>query len=229
LWIRTSAFAFVNPYTDEIEYIVCTNSLAKSSATGLPSSAPPGSAEPLGNAPADYRHATSASGSGLDYSLPGSAAASGGYGGYTGYDPTPSPVAAYGSPAGGLQQQQASGRGSVGKTSAGGSPTPPHSVGAWPGQPGTTPGPPTDFYPGAASGSSGGGMSPAGGTRSPTGGYRPPVPGAPGMWQWNNGSTGPTELTAPPTSEAVDMLGLMGGHPQATYENLGSMFTGQYQ
>uniref|UniRef100_A0A146M658 Aryl hydrocarbon receptor nuclear translocator homolog n=1 Tax=Lygus hesperus TaxID=30085 RepID=A0A146M658_LYGHE len=30
IWLRTSAFAFLNPYTDEVEYIVCTNSLAKS-------------------------------------------------------------------------------------------------------------------------------------------------------------------------------------------------------
>lgn len=30
LWLRTSAFAFLNPYTDDVEYIVCTNSTAKS-------------------------------------------------------------------------------------------------------------------------------------------------------------------------------------------------------
>ncbi|MCL4123470.1 UNVERIFIED_CONTAM: hypothetical protein GTU68_006127, partial [Idotea baltica] len=29
VWLRTSAFAFLNPYTDDIEYIVCTNTLAK--------------------------------------------------------------------------------------------------------------------------------------------------------------------------------------------------------
>uniref|UniRef100_A0A0A9Y6W6 Aryl hydrocarbon receptor nuclear translocator homolog n=1 Tax=Lygus hesperus TaxID=30085 RepID=A0A0A9Y6W6_LYGHE len=28
-WLRTSAFAFLNPYTDEVEYIVCTNTPAK--------------------------------------------------------------------------------------------------------------------------------------------------------------------------------------------------------
>jgi len=229
MWVRTSAFTFVNPYTDEIEYIVCTNSLAKPSATGLPTSAPPGSTEPLGGAQ-DYRHGTAAAGgSGLDYSLPGTAnAAAGAYGAYSGYDPNPSPVAAYGSPSG----MQQGGRGSVGKTSAGGSPTPPHSAAAWP-QPGTTPGPPSaDFYSAASGSSAGEGMSPAagGGTRSPNG-YRPAAAGTSGMWQWNAGGT-PADLAGavPPTTEGgVDMLGLMGGHPQATYENLGSMFSGQYQ
>lgn len=29
VWLRTSAFAFLNPYNDDVEYIVCTNTLAK--------------------------------------------------------------------------------------------------------------------------------------------------------------------------------------------------------
>ncbi|XP_045482626.1 aryl hydrocarbon receptor nuclear translocator homolog isoform X3 [Harmonia axyridis] len=29
VWLRTSAFAFLNPYTDDVEYIVCTNTTAK--------------------------------------------------------------------------------------------------------------------------------------------------------------------------------------------------------
>merc|ERR1739844_206383 len=29
IWLRTTAFAFLNPYTDDIEYVVCTNSTAK--------------------------------------------------------------------------------------------------------------------------------------------------------------------------------------------------------
>lgn len=28
-WIRTSSLSFLNPYTEEVEYIVCTNSVTK--------------------------------------------------------------------------------------------------------------------------------------------------------------------------------------------------------
>jgi aryl hydrocarbon receptor nuclear translocator len=204
VWLRTSAFTFVNPYTDEIEYIVCTNSPAKSTGIAAPA------AEPLSNS--DYRHAAAAppATGGLDYSIPGRQDMYGGQAGVYSYDPTPSPVG-YGSPGQGLQP--VGGRGSVGKAS--GSPTPPQS--AWP-QPGTTPGP--ESYP------YGGGMSPS---RSPGGGYvRPGVTAPPaGMWQWQN-NNGAGELSAPPTTESVDMLGML-GHAQPSYETLGSMFTGQYQ
>lgn len=29
LWMRTSSFTFQNPYSDEIEYIICTNTNVK--------------------------------------------------------------------------------------------------------------------------------------------------------------------------------------------------------
>lgn len=29
VWLRTQAYAFLNPYIDEVEYIVCTNSSRK--------------------------------------------------------------------------------------------------------------------------------------------------------------------------------------------------------
>ncbi|KAL4712670.1 hypothetical protein ACJJTC_007967 [Scirpophaga incertulas] len=41
VWLRTSAFAFLNPYNDDVEYIVCTNTLANrslGSTTGEPPS-----------------------------------------------------------------------------------------------------------------------------------------------------------------------------------------------
>ena len=47
------------------------------------------------------------------------------------------------------------------------------------------------------------------------------------MWAWQN-NNGAGDLNAPPTTEGVDMLGML-GHSQPSYENLGSMFTGQYQ
>jgi aryl hydrocarbon receptor nuclear translocator len=201
VWLRTSAYAFLNPYTDDIEYIVCTNSPAKSSSL----SSPP---EPVSSVPGDYRHSTGPGnpGAGLDYSIPGRQDMYGGGPGVYSYDPTPSP--GYGSPGQGLQ-----GRGSVGKAS--GSPTPPQS--AW-SQPGSTPGPAD--YPGYTPG-----MSPA---RSPSTGYRPSPSTAPAMWQWQN-NNGSAELGPPPPPEpGVDMLSMLHG-AAPSYENLGGMFTGQYQ
>ena len=167
VWLRTSAFAFTNPYTDDIEYIVCTNSPAKSNSLSGPT-------DPVAPGAADYRYfltlsssiliciasqpfprhaATTANpGAGLDYSIPGRQDMYGAPGVYS-YDPTPSP--GYGSPGQGLGA--VGGRGSVGKAS--GSPTPPQS--AW-SQPGSTPGP--SDYPAYTPG-----MSPA---RSPGTGYR---------------------------------------------------------
>lgn len=56
VWLRTSAFAFLNPYTDDVEYIVCTNTAAKSlHSTG---EAPPENTEHVA-----YQQP------GLDYSL----------------------------------------------------------------------------------------------------------------------------------------------------------------
>ena len=165
VWLRTSAFAFTNPYTDDIEYIVCTNSPAKSNSLSGPT-------DPVAPGAADYRHAatTANPGAGLDYSIPGRQDMYGAPGVYS-YDPTPSP--GYGSPGQGLGA--VGGRGSVGKAS--GSPTPPQS--AW-SQPGSTPGP--SDYPAYTPG-----MSPA---RSPGTGYRPSPTTASSMWQWqnNNGS-----------------------------------------
>ncbi|KAL1492388.1 hypothetical protein ABEB36_010640 [Hypothenemus hampei] len=56
VWLRTSAFSFLNPYTDEVEYIVCTNTTAKSLHPN---------AEPTTDAPEHVNYQQP----GLDYSL----------------------------------------------------------------------------------------------------------------------------------------------------------------
>lgn len=40
IWLRTQAYAFLNPYSDEVEYIVCTNSSAKSLHVGQGNTTP---------------------------------------------------------------------------------------------------------------------------------------------------------------------------------------------
>ncbi|EEB18222.1 conserved hypothetical protein [Pediculus humanus corporis] len=105
VWLRTSAFAFLNPYTDEVEYIVCTNTTAKSLHSHSENSTNDGSSEPV-----QYQQP------GLDYTIqrrdpvyshmitsahihnnqqgrPASAQNV-----YTSYEPTPSPITGYGSP-----------------------------------------------------------------------------------------------------------------------------------
>ncbi|KAG5885715.1 hypothetical protein JTB14_022806 [Gonioctena quinquepunctata] len=56
VWLRTSAFSFLNPYTDEVEYIVCTNTTAKSLHS-------------TSEAPAETPEQVSYQQPGLDYSL----------------------------------------------------------------------------------------------------------------------------------------------------------------
>ncbi|CAG7837683.1 unnamed protein product [Allacma fusca] len=66
VWLRTSAFAFLNPYTDDVEYIVCTNTSAKAlqhshDATGTGEN----------NNPVDHASVAQTFGAqpGLDYSM----------------------------------------------------------------------------------------------------------------------------------------------------------------
>lgn len=63
VWLRTSAFSFLNPYTDDVEYIVCTNTTAKSlHSTGE------GNAEPTTDQQVNYQQQQQQQ-PGLDYSL----------------------------------------------------------------------------------------------------------------------------------------------------------------
>uniref|UniRef100_A0A8D9EG19 Aryl hydrocarbon receptor nuclear translocator homolog n=1 Tax=Cacopsylla melanoneura TaxID=428564 RepID=A0A8D9EG19_9HEMI len=60
VWLRTSAYAFLNPYNDEVEYIVCTNTTAKSLHSSEGVVAAPVEPEPV------YQQTAPAS---IDYSL----------------------------------------------------------------------------------------------------------------------------------------------------------------
>lgn len=82
IWLRTSSFAFLNPYTNDVEYIVCTNTSAKSlhHQQEVPVSGPEqGPVSSSGdNAMNQYSHgvgpgnllASQTKPEGLDYSLP---------------------------------------------------------------------------------------------------------------------------------------------------------------
>ncbi|CAL4059777.1 unnamed protein product, partial [Meganyctiphanes norvegica] len=77
VWLRTSAFAFLNPYTDDIEYIVCTNTAAKSGGvsgevTGGSGAEQTDSSSSVAAATAasHYVAASAAHQPGIDYSLP---------------------------------------------------------------------------------------------------------------------------------------------------------------
>lgn len=144
VWLRTTAFAFLNPYTDDIEYVVCTNSTAAkggSSATSGAVVTNSSTAAVTASGTDEYRPQTTP-GSGLDYSIGGrpsavagandvysshlsaaaaAAAASSAVSAPYSYDPTTSPAAAanYGPRAASVG----------GKTS--GTPTPPHAAAAW--------------------------------------------------------------------------------------------------
>jgi aryl hydrocarbon receptor nuclear translocator len=264
LWLRTNAFAFLNPYTDDLEYVVCTNSTAKNGSAGSSAAvsaldapvAPVAAPAPVNTSgSADYRHTPN---SGLDYSLaagPGRMYSTGPH--LTpqqqqqqasaqqvySYDPSPSPAGGYGSP-GMVPGPRA---GSVGKNS--GTPTPPQSA-VW-------------TQPSVTVSSDGYHYSNLSPSRSP-GLYRSSASGptgpAPSMWQhWQgNGQATGLELGPPPPHhhhhhhhpqhhELGDMLSMLGGgataaavsaavahHPATAavaggFENIGSMFTGQFQ
>lgn len=66
VWMRTQAYAFLNPYTDDIEYVVCTNSSAKSLHTSHDTV---GATDPA-DTPVSYHPAGGPGAPGLDYSMP---------------------------------------------------------------------------------------------------------------------------------------------------------------
>jgi aryl hydrocarbon receptor nuclear translocator len=272
VWLRTNAFAFLNPYTDDIEYVVCTNSTAKA---GGGAAADPAVAVA---STSEYRHTptnvAAAGGSGLDYSLPSAAVAA-----YSSHlsqqSSTPQPVYSYDhqqpSPAVAAAVAAAAAYGSSpghggGRASknSGGTPTPPQSVWTQPSAAGSVvqqqqqqqqlqqqqqqQQPVSETYQYSnLSGSSPGRVSPGGLYRAP-----PSVASASSMWHWQgNGQATGLELGGHHAvhhhggqhhvgqhQELGDMLHMLGHHSAAAaasqhhhhgFENLGGMFTGQYQ
>ena len=245
MWLRTSAFAFLNPYTDDIEYVVCTNSTAQKSnleqqpaTTTATTATTPQQQQQQSEQYRDYNNTSS-------YSHQQPPTPSSSQQQYS-YDPTPSPVAPYGSPGTATAAMTNTGRTSVGKNS--GTPTPPQS--AWQQQQVHT----TEAYHYSN-------LSPS---RSPSGAYRTAAPSTAAssvpssMWHWQgNGQASGLELghspSAPlgavPVTQAPghqhelvgDMLHMLGHHhghhaaaaaaatPTHGFENLGGMFTGQFQ
>lgn len=319
IWLRTNSFAFLNPYTDDIEYVVCTNSTAKTgsaaSAAAAALSATDNAATSNPTAPtvtpvthqpivspthhhqnqsqhaaetqhsqqsqhqvADYRQQQQpppTAPSGLDYSMGGrqdiysshlGASGPTGAGGPAGsapqsvysYDPTPSPVAGYGSPGpNSMQPQQhqvhGGGRGSVSKNS--GTPTPPQS--AW-----TQPTSVSDSYtysnlspsrsPGSIYRTSTSSTSAAAAAASAAAALAassaPPAAAMWPHWQGNGQATGldlnshpAVTVGQPQHHELGDMLSMLGHGPASAihpvsatphhpgFENIGGMFTGQFQ
>ncbi|CAG2054094.1 unnamed protein product, partial [Timema podura] len=105
VWLRTSAFAFLNPYTDDVEYIVCTNTSAKSLHSQQDNSADtvepvayqqPGLDYSLQRRDAVYPHMIAAS-THIQSAQQQQARPNSTQNVYSNYDPTHSPIG-YGSP-----------------------------------------------------------------------------------------------------------------------------------
>ncbi|XP_075744965.1 aryl hydrocarbon receptor nuclear translocator homolog tgo isoform X1 [Rhipicephalus microplus] len=203
IWLRTSSFAFLNPYTNDVEYVVCTNTSAKTLSAG---------ATGTDDAPADMPlgyggHAKE----GLDYSLPRADA-------YRSADRRPAAPLAYGYEpyAGGPRLAKGS---------------PPAQ--AWSAPPPPRVPPPQEQYgsSGYGGGGSGSQLSPSRSPSGPT--YTQLAPGGaarPGLWgQWQPGEAPPPGAGgAPPPppaqqQELSDMLQMLDQSGTASFEEL-SMF-----
>ncbi|KAM7311624.1 aryl hydrocarbon receptor nuclear translocator homolog isoform X1 [Ixodes scapularis] len=234
LWLRTSSFAFLNPYTNDVEYVVCTNTSAKTlqqHPSADEGGQPGGGASPaelsLGGGGGAYPGVLpKGPPEGLDYSLPrpdvyalaghprGAEARRGqatvGYGGGAGYEPH---LGAYG----GLAQGTASpgllarmAKGGPAPSGQGASPPPPpqqqqQQQGPWT-QRHLSQGTSQEQYSQGYGQMSPSSRSPSGPTYTQLGS----APGARGLWgQWQG--PGASESPAPPSGGGG---GGSGGGPQ---------------
>ncbi|KAJ1521143.1 hypothetical protein ONE63_002838 [Megalurothrips usitatus] len=255
VWLRTSAFAFLNPYTDDVEYIVCTNSTAKSLHS--PGDATADASEQVSYQPQPQPQPTPQpqhQAPGLDYSLQRRDAAvyqhmlptthlhdssagaqnqgrpSSVQNVYSNYDTTPSPIA-YGSPS---QQAQSTANAVLGRISKTANTSPTPAQGAWSQaysqlSPSRSPGGPT--YTQLSGGARAGALA--------TPSYHTPsVASNAGMWTWPGaGQTteagGPVasagaavQGAAPQQHELTDMLQMLDQTGAASFEDLNMFNTG---
>ncbi|XP_068917524.1 aryl hydrocarbon receptor nuclear translocator homolog isoform X3 [Tenebrio molitor] len=133
VWLRTSAFAFLNPYTDDVEYIVCTNTTAKSLHSGQEGTT---ETEQVAYQQPGLDYSLQRRDAGLySHMLPSAhiqnpqqtARPSSGQNVYSNYEPTASPIA-YGSPQASASSSSA---GVLGRLTKGSTTSPTPAAAAW--------------------------------------------------------------------------------------------------
>ncbi|XP_064215592.1 aryl hydrocarbon receptor nuclear translocator homolog isoform X2 [Tribolium castaneum] len=133
VWLRTSAFAFLNPYTDDVEYIVCTNTTAKSLHSGQEGTT---ETEQVAYQQPGLDYSLQRRDAGLySHMLPSThiqnpqqtARPSSGQNVYSNYEPTASPIA-YGSP---QATASSSSAGVLGRLTKGSTTSPTPAAAAW--------------------------------------------------------------------------------------------------
>ncbi|XP_017769795.1 PREDICTED: aryl hydrocarbon receptor nuclear translocator homolog isoform X2 [Nicrophorus vespilloides] len=135
VWLRTSAYAFLNPYTDDVEYIVCTNSTAKSLHSGTEAPAEPAEQVPYQQPGLDYSLQRRDTGI-YSHMIPSThiqtpqqvPRPSSGQNVYSNYETTASPIA-YGSPS--QTSASSSSAGVLGRLAKGTTTSPTPAAAAW--------------------------------------------------------------------------------------------------